>query len=54
MIAQAGTAQISISSSTGVNIFNRYGFKKTSGQYSMATLISLSLNTFILTGDLSN
>jgi hypothetical protein len=53
MIVQKGTGQINLSAS-GTTIHNRYGFSKTAGQYAILTLVSISENVFISSGDMSN
>jgi hypothetical protein len=53
MILQKGAGQITLAtSSTTIN--NRQSYTKTAGQYAMATLVSISSNVFISSGDMSN
>jgi hypothetical protein len=55
MIVQNGTGQITLSPvSVSVTINNRNGFNKTSGQYSIVTLVHMGANTFISSGEMSN
>lgn len=55
MIVQNGSGQITISPvSASVTINNRNGFNKTSGQYSIVTLIHMGSNIFISSGEMSN
>jgi hypothetical protein len=53
MIIQKGTGQINLNAS-GTTIHNRYGYSKTAGQYAILTLVSISDNVFISSGDMSN
>lgn len=52
-ICQVGTGSLTIANDVGVTINNRYGHNKTSGLYSVVTLVSTNLNNYILYGDTS-
>jgi hypothetical protein len=55
MVIQKGTGQVTLSiSGTTTNIFNRYGFSKTAGQYAILTLVCQEQNKYISSGDMSN
>lgn len=53
MIVQLGSGQVTITGS-GSTVINRSGFTKTGGQNAIVTLISVSSNKFISSGDMSN
>ncbi len=52
LILQKGTGQVTISKATGVTVNSVNGANKTVAQYSMAGLIKLATDTWILFGDL--
>ena len=52
-ICQTGTGSLTIANDVGVTINNRYGHNKTSGLYSVVTLVATSLNDYVLYGDTS-
>ncbi len=52
LILQKGTGQVTISKATGVTVNSVDGANKTVAQYSMAGLIKLATDTWILFGDL--
>lgn len=54
MVIQKGTGQVTLSAASGVTVSNRYGFTKTAGQFSSLTLVCISSNTFISSGDMNN
>jgi hypothetical protein len=55
MVIQKGTGQVTLSiSGTTTNIYNRYGFTKTAGQYAILTLVCQEQNKYISSGDMSN
>jgi hypothetical protein len=51
-ITQAGTGQISIVGSGGMNVHNRWGASKTSGQWSKAGIEVRDVNIAVSSGDL--
>jgi len=53
LIVQRGTGQVTLSA-LGVTIFNRYGFTKTAGQYSILTLVCIASGIYIASGDMTN
>jgi len=50
LIVQKGSGQVTLSASS-TNIYNRNSHTKTAGQYAIMTLVSISSNTFISSGD---
>lgn len=55
MILQKGAGQVTLANNgTTTNIYNRYGFTKTAGQYSILTLVCMELNKYVSSGDMSN
>lgn len=55
MILQKGAGQVTLTiSGTTTNIYNRYNFTKTAGQYSILTLVCIEANKYVSSGDMSN
>lgn len=55
MILQKGAGQVTLTiNGTTTNIYNRYNFTKTAGQYSILTLVCIEANKYISSGDMSN
>lgn len=54
MVIQNGTGQITFSPDASITINNRNGFTKTSGQYSIVTIVYLGSNVYITSGEMSN
>lgn len=55
MVLQKGTGQVNLTiSGTTTNIYNRYGFVKTAGQYSILTLVCTEANKYVSSGDMTN
>lgn len=55
MILQKGAGQVSLTiNGTTTNIYNRYNFTKTAGQYSILTLVCIEANKYVSSGDMSN
>ena len=54
MIVQLGTGQVTIAAGAGATITNRSGYNKTGGQNALMTVLSVTSNSFISSGDMSN
>ncbi len=55
MILQKGAGQVTLAiNGTTTNIYNRYSFTKTAGQYAMLTLVCIEANKYVSSGDMSN
>ncbi len=55
MILQKGTGQVTLAiNGTTTNIYNRYNFTKTAGQYSILTLVCTEANKYVSSGDMTN
>lgn len=55
MVLQKGAGQVSLAiNGATTNIYNRYGFTKTAGQYSILTLVCLEANKYVASGDMTN
>ena len=55
MILQKGTGQVTLTiNGTTTNIYNRYNFTKTAGQYSILTLVCIEANKYVSSGDMTN
>jgi hypothetical protein len=55
MILQKGAGQVTLTiNGTTTNIYNRYNFTKTAGQYSILTLVCTEANKYVASGDMTN
>jgi hypothetical protein len=55
MVLQKGAGQVTLAiNGATTNIYNRYGFTKTAGQYSILTLVCLEANKYVASGDMTN
>ena len=55
MVLQKGTGQVTLAiNGTTTNIYNRYNFTKTAGQYSILTLVCTEANKYVSSGDMTN
>ena len=55
MVLQKGAGQVTLTiNGTTTNIYNRYGFTKTAGQYAILTLVCTEANKYVASGDMSN
>ncbi len=55
MILQKGAGQVTLTiNGTTTNIYNRYNFTKTAGQYSILTLVCTEANKYVSSGDMTN
>ncbi|MCX6288295.1 MAG: hypothetical protein NTW92_00770 [Bacteroidetes bacterium] len=55
MILQKGAGQVTLTiNGTTTNIYNRYNFTKTAGQYSILTLVCIEANKYVSSGDMTN
>jgi hypothetical protein len=55
MILQKGTGQVTLNiNGTTTNIYNRYGFTKSAGQYAILTLVCMEANKYVASGDMTN
>ena len=55
MILQKGVGQVTLTiNGTTTNIYNRYSFTKTAGQYSILTLVCIEANKYVSSGDMTN
>ncbi len=55
MVLQKGTGQVTLTiNGTTTNIYNRYNFTKTAGQYSILTLVCTEANKYVASGDMTN
>ena len=55
MILQKGAGQVTLTiNGTTTNIYNRYSFTKTAGQYSILTLVCIEANKYVSSGDMTN
>ena len=55
MILQKGPGQVTLTiNGTTTNIYNRYNFTKTAGQYSILTLVCIEANKYVSSGDMTN
>jgi hypothetical protein len=55
MVLQKGAGQVTLAiNGTTTNIYNRYSFTKTAGQYSILTLVCTEANKYVSSGDMSN
>lgn len=55
MVLQKGAGQVALTiNGTTTNIYNRYSFTKTAGQYSILTLVCTEANKYVSSGDMSN
>ena len=52
-VIQYGTGQVTFASS-GTTLKNRSSLTKTAGQYSMVSIVSVTTNVFVLSGEMSN
>ena len=55
IVLQKGTGQVTLTiNGTTTNIYNRYSFTKTAGQYSILTLVCMEANKYVASGDMTN
>jgi hypothetical protein len=55
MILQKGTGQVTLNiNGTTTNIYNRYGFTKSAGQYAILTLVCMEAYKYVASGDMTN
>jgi hypothetical protein len=55
MVLQKGAGQVTLAiNGTTTNIYNRYGFTKTAGQYSILTLVCSEAFKYVASGDMTN
>lgn len=55
MMLQKGGGQVTLAiNGSTTNIYNRYNFTKTAGQYAMLTLVCIEANKYVSSGDMSN
>lgn len=55
MMLQKGSGQVTLAiNGSTTNIYNRYNFSKTAGQYAMLTLVCIEANKYVSSGDMSN
>jgi hypothetical protein len=55
MILQKGTGQVTLTNNgSTTNIYNRFNFTKTAGQYAILTLVCIDANKYVASGDMSN
>lgn len=55
MVLQKGAGQVTLAiNGTTTNIYNRYNFTKTAGQYSILTLVCMEANKYVASGDMTN
>ena len=55
MMLQKGSGQVTLAiNGSTTNIYNRYNFTKTAGQYAMLTLVCIEANKYVSSGDMSN
>ena len=55
MVLQKGAGQVTLTiNGATTNIYNRYGFTKTAGQYSILTLVCSEANKYVASGDMTN
>ena len=55
MILQKGTGQVTLTNNgSTTNIYNRFNFTKTAGQYAILTLVCIEANKYVASGDMSN
>jgi hypothetical protein len=55
MMLQKGGGQVTLAiNGSTTNIYNRYSFTKTAGQYAMLTLVCIEANKYVSSGDMSN
>jgi hypothetical protein len=55
MILQKGTGQVTLTNNGATtNIYNRFNFTKTAGQYAILTLVCIDANKYVASGDMSN
>jgi hypothetical protein len=55
MILQKGTGQVTLTNNgSTTNIYNRFNFTKTAGQYAILTLVCVDANKYVASGDMSN
>jgi len=55
MVLQKGAGQVTLTiNGATTNIYNRYGFTKTAGQYSILTLVCTEANKYVASGDMTN
>jgi hypothetical protein len=55
MILQKGAGQVTLTiNGTTSNIYNRFNFTKTAGQYAILTLVCTEANKYVASGDMSN
>ena len=55
MVLQKGAGQVTLAiNGATTNIYNRYGFTKTAGQYSILTLVCTEANKYVASGDMTN
>jgi hypothetical protein len=52
-LCQLGAGQVTVTGAVGVTINNRQSHTKTAGQYSVASLVGTSANTYVFVGDTS-
>ncbi|MFM6913381.1 MAG: hypothetical protein ACKOUQ_00555 [Aquirufa sp.] len=55
MILQKGAGQVTLTiSGTTTNIYNRFNFTKSAGQYAVLTIVCFDTNKYVASGDMSN
>lgn len=55
MVLQKGAGQVTLTiNGATTNIYNRYNFTKTAGQYSILTLVCTDANKYVASGDMTN
>lgn len=55
MVLQKGAGQVTLAiNGSTTNIYNRYSFTKTAGQYSILTLVCTDANKYVASGDMTN
>lgn len=55
MVLQKGAGQVTLAiNGSTTNIYNRYNFTKTAGQYSILTLVCTDANKYVASGDMTN
>ena len=55
MILQKVTGQVTLTNNgSTTNIYNRFNFTKTAGQYAILTLVCVDANKYVASGDMSN
>lgn len=55
MVLQKGAGQVTLTiNGSTTNIYNRYGFTKTAGQYAILTLVCIEANKYVASGDMTN